>query len=87
MDGDSELAMDRRGPWNAAPMFNYQEGRPAVDGGSGGFEVQCDAEEGTALQAMKQRLASVVDSDPLTGAELGSATPASGDGVGGQATP
>jgi len=80
--GDAELATDRRGPWNAAPTFNYQEGRPAVDGGSGSFEVQCDAEEGEALQAMKQRLASVVDSDPITGAELGSGMPASGDGTG-----
>ena len=80
-DGDAALATDRRGPWNASPAFDYQEGRPAVDGGSGGFEVQCDAEEGQALQAMKRRLASKVDSDPLTGAELGSGTPESGDGA------
>ncbi|MFL6627631.1 MAG: manganese catalase family protein [Burkholderiaceae bacterium] len=84
-DGDGALVSDRRGPWNAAPAFNFQEGRPAVDGGSGGFEVQCDADERQALQAMKQRLASVVDSDPLTGAELGSTTPASGNGAGTQA--
>ncbi|MBW8757132.1 MAG: manganese catalase family protein [Burkholderiales bacterium] len=84
-DGDAALATDRRGPWNAAPAFDYQEGRPAVDGGSGGFEVQCDAEEGQALQAMKQRLASRVDGDPITGAELGSTTPASGDGAGASA--
>lgn len=80
-EGDAALATDRRGPWNASPVFDYQEGRPAVDGGSGGFEVQCDAQESQALQAMKQRLASKVDSDPLTGAELGSGTPSSDDGV------
>src|SRR4051812_37290938 len=54
-DGSSELATDRRGPWNAPPVFDYQEGRPAVDGGNGDFEVQCGADEGLALQAMKQR--------------------------------
>jgi Mn-containing catalase len=85
-DGSSNGSMDRRGPWNAAPVFNYREARPAVDGGTGDFEVHCTPDEGQALEAMARRLASNTDSDPMTGAELGSGVP-SGDGVGASPAP
>jgi len=83
---DAALAGDGRGPWNAAPVFDCRQAQPAVDGGPGDFEVRTSAEEAQALHAMRQRLASQLDGDPMTGAELGSGTPASGDGVGGPAS-
>jgi len=69
---DAGGASEPRGPWNAPPVFDFREGRPAVDGGAGDFEVRCTPEEGEALEAMASRLASRTDEDPLTGAELGS---------------
>jgi Mn-containing catalase len=64
-------AGETRGPWNAAPTFDYREGTPAVDGGTGLFEVHCTPQEGQALERMARRLASDPDADPMTGAELG----------------
>ena len=78
-DGSMDATQDQRGPWNAAPVFNYQEGRPAVDGGEGDFEVHCTPEEGQALASMATRLASQRSADPLTGAELGSGMPSAQD--------
>ena len=83
---------DLRGPWNAEPGFDCREASPAVDGGSGGCEVQLRDDEAAAVQAMATRLASDRGVDPETGAELGSAAhPAAafaarrgGDGLGGR---
>jgi Mn-containing catalase len=83
VDGTSfGVNADLRGPWNATPTFNYQEGRPAVDGGDGTFKVNCTPEEAQAVESMALRLSSRLDTEPLTGAELGSGVHSSGDGVG-----
>jgi Mn-containing catalase len=68
---DADGAGATRGPWNAAPTFDYREGTPAVDGGSGLPEAKCTPQEGQALERMARRLASDPDADPMTGAELG----------------
>jgi Mn-containing catalase len=72
-----------RGPWNASADFDYRQGTPAVDGGDGKFESHCTPEEGKALERMATRLASKLDSQPLTGAELGSGSqpPMGADGA------
>ncbi|MGN6527933.1 MAG: manganese catalase family protein [Burkholderiaceae bacterium] len=85
--GDAASELDgqgggERGPWNAPPDFDYREGEPAVDGGSGGFEVAMKPDEQAALDAMALRLKSELASQPLTGAELGSgAALPDGDGA------
>lgn len=62
---------DARGPWNSEPTFEYQEGIPAVDDGSGTASVSLDASEEQVSQDAAARLQSDVDSDPVTGAMLG----------------
>jgi Mn-containing catalase len=64
-------ASERRGPWNNEPNFEYREGQPAVDGGSGLPEVKLDAQEIETARDMALRTRSDPASDPLTGAELG----------------
>jgi Mn-containing catalase len=66
--GDGE----QRGPWNASPAFEFREATPAVGGGDGDFKVSLGAAEVAAVTAMAQRLRSDPESDPVTGAELGS---------------
>ena len=68
---------EARGPWNSEPTFDYREGEPAVDGGSGLPEVALEDGELTAVQQAATRLQSDTSSDPLTGAMLGMA-PAAG---------
>jgi Mn-containing catalase len=62
---------DARGPWNAAPTFEYREATVAVDGGSGTPESALAGSERTQLTAMTERLSSATQSDPVTGAMLG----------------
>ena len=79
--GDAASELDgqgggERGPWNSSADFDYREGVPAVDGGSGGFSVErATPEESKALDAMVLRLKSELAAQPLTGAELGSGSP------------
>jgi Mn-containing catalase len=56
-----------------------KDGEPAVDGGDGNAWVNLDAKEEASLSAMTARLQSDQDSDPMTGAELGSAEAVSDD--------
>lgn len=71
--------MDRRGPWNKEPTFDYREAQPAVDGGSGLGEVSLATDEAQAVQRAAQRLRSDPEFDPMTGAMLGAGASA-GDG-------
>ncbi|MDQ7976033.1 manganese catalase family protein [Paraburkholderia sp. SARCC-3016] len=59
-------------PWNSGTGLSIETGEPAVDGGDGMASVELDAQQETALTAMAGRLRSDPDSDPPTGAELGS---------------
>lgn len=58
-------------PWNSGRGLEIQTGEPAVDGGDGNAQVNLDATQAAALEAMASRLASRTDADPTTGAELG----------------
>ena len=75
---------DARGPWNNAPTFDYREGEPAVDGGSGLPELTVDGDDLSAVRQAAGRLQSDASSDPVTGAMLGMAPPAD-SGRGGEA--
>lgn len=64
-----------RGPWNSDANFEVVSERSqqcAVDGGDGNATVKLDAKQKKALQALVSRTASDPESDPVTGAELGS---------------
>jgi Mn-containing catalase len=69
--GDGEV----RGPWNSDENFEYvsegEEQDPA-DGGDGIASVVLDDTENQAVNAMADRTLSDPDTDPVTGAELGS---------------
>lgn len=68
-DGDME------GPWNSDANFDVvsdREEQCAVDGGDGLATVKLSAPEIKAMQALVSRTASDRQSDPTTGAELGS---------------
>ncbi len=68
---------DMRGSWNSDANFKYVTDREeflAMDGGSGLAEVTLGADEQRALDNMAKRTTSDPDVDPVTGAELGSAT-------------
>lgn len=61
-----------RGPWNQGPHWEFVEKlEPAVDGGDGLASVQVSPEQVEVLTAMALRAASAVESDPVTGADLG----------------
>nr|WKF55657.1 hypothetical protein HUO10_000101 [Paraburkholderia busanensis] len=61
-----------RGPWNDGPNWEYVENpEPAVDGGDGLATVQVSEQDVELLSAMASRTASVAESDPVTGADLG----------------
>jgi Mn-containing catalase len=66
-------------PWNSGTGLTMTDGGPAVDGGDGKALVSLDPAEKTSLSAMAARLQSDPDSDPMTGAELGSAEAVSND--------
>lgn len=66
---------DARGPWNSDENFEYVSDPArlaAVDGGDGRAQVRISADEADAVEQAALRLRSDPDSDPLTGAELGS---------------
>lgn len=61
-----------RGPWNSDANFQFVENpQPAVDGGDGMAQVQLDPAQASAVEAAAMRLESDVNSNPVTGAELG----------------
>jgi Mn-containing catalase len=69
---------DAEGPWNSGPEWqttDASEMSHAADGGDGSAQVDLPADKKETLRVMAQRLASDPDSDPLTGAELGSGAP------------
>jgi Mn-containing catalase len=69
---------DTEGPWNSGPEWERIEDVVAagpVDGGEGTAKVDLPADKLETLQAMARRTASDPESDPLTGADLGSAEP------------
>lgn len=62
-----------RGPWNEGSEWDYVEDpAPAVDGGDGSASVTLSEMEFEAVEAMKLRTTSQPDSNPITGADLGS---------------
>ncbi len=66
---------DMRGPWNSDENFRYvskAEEFIAMDGGDGKSQVQLNDQEREVLQELKQRTRSDPQSNPMTGAELGS---------------
>jgi Mn-containing catalase len=68
---------DMRGSWNSDANFEYISDREqflAMDGGSGLPEVTLSPDEQRACDQMAKRTASDPNADPLTGAELGSAS-------------
>uniref|UniRef100_Q46SX3 Catalase n=2 Tax=Burkholderiaceae TaxID=119060 RepID=Q46SX3_CUPPJ len=63
----------QRGPWNDDKTFEFvEEPAPAVDGGDGLASVTLSPDEEAAVDAFAMRAASDVNSDPVTGADLGS---------------
>ncbi len=68
--GDGDL----RGPWNSDENFQYVSDREqmlAMDGGDGKPSVRLDERQAERIEAMAERQASMRDSNPTTGAELG----------------
>jgi Mn-containing catalase len=62
-----------RGPWNQGDDWEFVESpTPAVDGGDGLATVQLDSAEEALLENMKMRTMSDPNSEPVTGADLGS---------------
>ncbi|WNO52873.1 manganese catalase family protein [Stakelama saccharophila] len=70
----SQYPQDARGPWNNEEEFtmveDLPEGLPADDG-EGSAQVNLDSADQQRLEAMKRRLASAPDANPITGADLG----------------
>jgi len=62
-----------RGPWNQGDDWEFVEDpTPAVDGGDGLATVQLDSADEVLLENMKMRTMSDPNSEPVTGADLGS---------------
>ncbi|CAN1600298.1 manganese catalase family protein [Pseudomonas mediterranea] len=62
-----------RGPWNQGDDWEFVEDpTPAVDGGDGLASVQLSKKDEALLMDMKARTMSNPESDPTTGADLGS---------------
>jgi Mn-containing catalase len=62
-----------RGPWNQGDDWEFVEDpTPAVDGGDGLATVQLDSADEALLENMKMRTMSDPNSEPVTGADLGS---------------
>ncbi|WP_323164031.1 manganese catalase family protein [Pseudomonas atacamensis] len=62
-----------RGPWNQGDDWEFIESpTPAVDGGDGLATVQLDSADEALLENMKMRTMSDPNSEPVTGADLGS---------------
>lgn len=65
---------DMRGPWNSDENFEYvsdREKQSAVDGGDGRAQVQISEFEASVVEQAAMRTRSDPDSDPITGAMLG----------------
>lgn len=65
---------DMQGPWNSEENFRVVSDPQefvGVDGGDGSASVDLPATQMRAVQAMRERLASRVDVNPLTGTDLG----------------
>ena len=65
---------DLRGPWNNDRNFKYvadTEDAAAVDGGDGQPTVNLTTDELVVAEQLRTRTASMVDVEPVTGAELG----------------
>jgi Mn-containing catalase len=65
---------DARGPWNSDENFEYvtdREEQQAVDGGDGKAQVQITEFEANVVEQAAMRTRSDPDSDPITGAMLG----------------
>ena len=60
-----------RGPWNMEPTFEFRQGEPAADGGSGMAEVTMTEAEMQIGEQLAERTASDPTANPTTGAELG----------------
>jgi Mn-containing catalase len=70
----SQGAGDMRGPWNSDENFEYvsdREEQCAVDGGDGGAQTNISAFEANVVEQAALRTRSDPDSDPITGAMLG----------------
>ena len=62
-----------RGPWNQGDDWEFVESpTPAVDGGDGLATVQLGSADEALLENMKMRTMSDPNSEPVTGADLGS---------------
>jgi len=62
-----------RGPWNQGDDWEFVENpAPAVDGGDGLASVQLSEKDEALLMDMKARTMSNPESNPITGADLGS---------------
>lgn len=62
-----------RGPWNQGDDWEFVEDpQPAVDGGDGTASVKLDKADKALLEKMSKRTQSDPDSNPVTGADLGS---------------
>ncbi|KVL52415.1 manganese catalase family protein [Burkholderia territorii] len=72
------------GPWNHGGDLEIRPAEPAVDGGTGIPEGMLEQRQADAIDAMAHRLASDPDSDPVTGAELGSGSPVPQDSAAGK---
>lgn len=70
----SQGGADVRGPWNSSENFEYLPAEPAVDGGTGMPEVHLRADERELVDRLAERTASDTMANPVTGAELGSAS-------------
>lgn len=69
----SQGEADMRGPWNQGEEWEFVESpAPAVDGGDGSASVKLNDEDAATLVMMKERTKSDPESDPVTGADLGS---------------
>ncbi|QEI08632.1 manganese catalase family protein [Pigmentiphaga aceris] len=84
--GDGDL----RGPWNTDTHFNYV-GEPEsvipVDGDDGLAHDALDADETVVVTAMVERLSSDMETDPVTGADMGSGDAGSASAAASGATP
>ena len=64
---------DMRGPWNQGEQWDFVDAplKNADAEGDGGFSVQMTPDQEDVAKRMDERLASDLDADPTTGADLG----------------
>lgn len=67
---------DIRGSWNSDENFTYVANpEPAVDGGDGSASVELTAQQQNCLDMLAERTASDPTVNPLTGTDIGAASP------------